>query len=33
LLDAQDRAAEEAARRIQLELATWLATGAKPVKG
>lgn len=27
--DAQDRAAEEAARRIQLELATWLATGAK----
>jgi LPS-assembly lipoprotein len=33
LLDAQDRAAEEAARRIQLELAAWLATGAKPVKG
>jgi len=34
--DAQDRAAEEAARRIQLELAAWLATGepsgAKPVK-
>jgi LPS-assembly lipoprotein len=28
--DAQDRAAEEAARRIQLELATWLAEGAKP---
>ncbi|WP_296451103.1 LPS assembly lipoprotein LptE [Phenylobacterium sp.] len=27
--DAQDRAAAEAARRIQLELATWLATGAK----
>ena len=25
--DAQDRAADEAARRIQLELATWLATG------
>jgi LPS-assembly lipoprotein len=25
--DAQDRAAEEAARRIQLELAAWLATG------
>jgi LPS-assembly lipoprotein len=28
--DAQDRAAEEAARRIQLELATWLAEGGKP---
>jgi LPS-assembly lipoprotein len=28
--DAQDRAAEEAARRIQLELATWLAEGARP---
>jgi len=28
--DAQDRAAEEAARRIQLELATWFANGAKP---
>lgn len=28
--DAQDRAAEEAARRIQLELAAWLASGAKP---
>ena len=27
--DAQDRAAEEAARRIELELATWLANGAK----
>jgi LPS-assembly lipoprotein len=27
--DAQQRAAEEAARRIQLELAVWLATGAK----
>jgi LPS-assembly lipoprotein len=27
--DAQDRAAEEAARRIQLELAVWLANGAK----
>jgi LPS-assembly lipoprotein len=26
--DAQDRAAEEAARRIQLELAAWLADGA-----
>ena len=25
--DAQDRAADEAARRIQLELAAWLATG------
>ena len=25
--DAQDRAAEEAARRIQLELAAWMATG------
>ena len=33
LLDAQDRAAEEAARRIQVELAAWLAEGAKPVKG
>jgi LPS-assembly lipoprotein len=28
--DAQDRAAGEAARRIQLELAAWLAEGAKP---
>ncbi|WP_293907561.1 LPS assembly lipoprotein LptE [Phenylobacterium sp.] len=27
--DAQDRAAEEAARRIQLELAVWLANGGK----
>lgn len=27
--DAQDRAAEEAARRIQMELAIWLADGAK----
>jgi LPS-assembly lipoprotein len=27
--DAQDRGAEEAARRIQLELAVWLANGAK----
>ncbi|MDB5423746.1 MAG: putative secreted (periplasmic) protein [Phenylobacterium sp.] len=27
--DAQERAAAEAARRIQLELAAWLATGAK----
>ena len=27
--DAQERAAEEAARRIQLELAAWLANGAK----
>jgi LPS-assembly lipoprotein len=27
--DAQDRAAEEAARRIQLELAAWLAVGHK----
>lgn len=27
--DAQDRAADEAARRIELELAVWLATGAK----
>lgn len=27
--DAQDRAADEAARRIELELATWLASGAK----
>jgi LPS-assembly lipoprotein len=26
--DAQDRAAQEAARRIQLELAAWLASGA-----
>ena len=26
--DAQERAAEEAARRIQLELASWLAAGA-----
>jgi LPS-assembly lipoprotein len=28
--DAADRAAEEAARRIQLELATWIAEGEKP---
>ena len=27
--DAQDRAAEEAARRIELELAAWMASGAK----
>ncbi|MBL8554236.1 MAG: hypothetical protein JNL41_08155 [Phenylobacterium sp.] len=27
--DAQDRAAEEAARRIELELAVWLANGGK----
>ena len=27
--DAQDRAAEEAARKIQLELAVWMANGAK----
>lgn len=27
--DAQDRAADEAARRIQMELAVWLANGAK----
>jgi len=27
--DAQDRAAQEAARRIQLELAAWLAAGGK----
>lgn len=27
--DAQDRAAQEAARRIELELAVWLANGAK----
>jgi len=27
--DAEDRAAEEAARRIQLEVATWLASGAR----
>jgi LPS-assembly lipoprotein len=30
--DAQDRAAEEAARRIQRELAAWLATGQPAVK-
>jgi LPS-assembly lipoprotein len=30
--DAQDRAAQEAARRIQLELAAWLAEGAPPPK-
>lgn len=30
--DAQDRAAEEAARRIQLELAAWLADGAPQPK-
>lgn len=29
--DAQDRAAEEAARRIQLELAAWLAAPRSPV--
>ena len=28
--DAQDRAATEAARRIQMDLAAWLAEGAKP---
>ena len=27
--DAQDRAADEASRRIELELAVWLANGAK----
>jgi len=27
--DAQDRAADEVARKIQLEVAAWLATGAK----
>jgi LPS-assembly lipoprotein len=27
--DAQDRAADEVARKIQLEIAAWLATGAK----
>jgi LPS-assembly lipoprotein len=31
--DAQDRATEEAARRIQLELAAWLATGMPKTKG
>ncbi|MFL5298209.1 MAG: LPS assembly lipoprotein LptE [Phenylobacterium sp.] len=31
--DAQDRATEEAARRIQLELAAWLATGQPKTKG
>jgi LPS-assembly lipoprotein len=30
--DAQDRAAEEAARRIQLEIAAWLATGEPAAK-
>jgi hypothetical protein len=30
--DAQDRAAEEAARRIQLELAAWMATGKPEAK-
>jgi|SRR5579859_570725 len=30
--DAQDRAAEEAARRIQLEIAAWLATGEPETK-
>jgi LPS-assembly lipoprotein len=29
--DAQDRAAEEAARRIELELAVWLANGGRAV--
>lgn len=28
--DAQDRAAQEAARRIEQDLAAWLAAGAKP---
>ena len=27
--DAQDRAAQEAARKIQLELAVWMANGGK----
>jgi len=27
--DAQDRAAQEAAQKIQLEVAAWLAAGAK----
>jgi LPS-assembly lipoprotein len=31
--DAEDRAAEEAARRIQLELAVWMANGSKPAGG
>jgi LPS-assembly lipoprotein len=31
--DAQDRAADEAARRIQLELAVWLANGAQRAAG
>jgi LPS-assembly lipoprotein len=31
--DAQDRATEEAARRIQLELAAWLATGEPKTGG
>jgi LPS-assembly lipoprotein len=30
--DAQDRAAEEAARRIELEIAAWLATGEPHAK-
>jgi LPS-assembly lipoprotein len=30
--DAQDRAAQEAARRIQLEVAAWLATGQPSTK-
>ncbi|HZZ31832.1 MAG TPA: LPS assembly lipoprotein LptE [Phenylobacterium sp.] len=30
--DAEDRATEEAARRIQLELASWIATGEPTVK-
>ncbi|THD65549.1 LPS assembly lipoprotein LptE [Phenylobacterium sp.] len=30
--DAEDRAAEEAARRIQLELASWIATGEPTAK-
>jgi len=30
--DAQDRAAQEAARRIQMDLAVWLANGAKPAR-
>ena len=31
--DAEDRAAQEAARRIQLELAAWLATGEPKAAG
>jgi LPS-assembly lipoprotein len=29
--DAEDRAVDEAARRIELELSTWLATGGAKV--